>query len=158
MKKKSASPKVIEEDYNIMLAGLEVLNIHVEYLRAKRNNEVGLQGTNLLVNLSLDKNPSYSLVDRHVSIRQKYRLQLSVGDAPIATVEVVFVISAKANAGFDDRFFEVFKERNLTLWTFPYLRELVASVTTRLALPTVTLPPFLVHPSPMPPPTSRDAE
>jgi len=60
--------------------------------------------------------------------------------------EMLLEIEAKYRLVFDslepvpDGFFEVFREFNLRITTMPYFRELVASVTGRMEIPTLTLP------------------
>ena len=44
-------------------------------------------------------------------------------------------------------FFDVFRELNLRMTTLPYFRELVASITGRMELPTLTLPYNLFIPT-----------
>ena len=43
-------------------------------------------------------------------------------------------------------FFEVFRELNLRLTTFPYFRELVSAMTGRMQLPILTLPLNIIPP------------
>lgn len=60
--------------------------------------------------------------------------------------EMLLEIEAKYRLIFDapvpvpDGFFEVFRELNLRITTMPYFRELVASMTGRMGIPTLTLP------------------
>ena len=60
--------------------------------------------------------------------------------------EMLLEIKAKYRLVFDtsepvpDGFFEVFRDLNLRITTMPYFRELVASMTGRMNIPTLTLP------------------
>lgn len=53
-----------------------------------------------------------------------------------ATYRLVFRASEPVPAGF----FDVFRELNLRMITMPYFRELLASTTGRMELPTLTIP------------------
>ncbi len=60
--------------------------------------------------------------------------------------EMLLEIKAKYRLVFDtsepipDGFFEAFRDLNLRITTMPYFRELVASMTGRMNIPTLTLP------------------
>lgn len=60
--------------------------------------------------------------------------------------EMLLEVDAKYRLVFDsiepvpEGFFEVFSELNLHVTTMPYFRELVASITGRMEIPTLTLP------------------
>ena len=56
---------------------------------------------------------------------------------------VIFNMNEPVPSGF----FEVFRGLNLKMTTLPYFRELVASVTARMELPTLTLPYNLFIPN-----------
>lgn len=55
-------------------------------------------------------------------------------------IECSFSLLFKSKDRMDDDFFEVFKEVNLPLNTWPYVREFVDNMTTRMHIPPLTLP------------------
>lgn len=70
-------------------------------------------------------------------------------------IEATFLLlySIKSVEGLDDVSFSSFAELNGTYNAWPYWREFVQSITSRMELPTLTVPVFRI-----PPPTAKPAE
>jgi hypothetical protein len=59
---------------------------------------------------------------------------------PIMKVSVKFAVTYSSKIPMEDKFFKQFKESNLSVNTWPYLREFVHNSLSRMGLPTLILP------------------
>jgi len=69
-----------------------------------------------------------------------------------AKYRIVFDMPEPVPSGF----FEVFRELNLRITTMPYFRELIASITGRMEIPTLTLP-YAIYAGPFGEPEELEA-
>lgn len=87
---------------------------------------------------------SYNQTDENIiEIMSSYKVIAYAGKKTnyAVMIKATFILSILAPDGnFDDDFFEIFKEVNLPLNVWPYLREFVQSMTYRMNLPPLTLP------------------
>ena len=69
-----------------------------------------------------------------------YRLRGERDNEMLLEVEAKYRLVFDASQPIPDGFFEVFRDLNLRITTMPYFRELIASITGRMEIPTLTLP------------------
>lgn len=69
-----------------------------------------------------------------------YKLRGQRGGTALLCIDAKYRLHFDAPEPVPDGFFEVFQDLNLRMTTMPYFRELVASITGRMELPTLTLP------------------
>lgn len=69
-----------------------------------------------------------------------YHLTGLQGDATTLRLDARYCLAFDTDNPVPPGFFDVFRDLNLKMTTLPYFRELVASVTGRMELPTLTLP------------------
>ncbi len=69
-----------------------------------------------------------------------YQLTGSQDDTVVLRIEATFCVIFGANERVPEGFSDIFNTNNLPLTTMPYFREIVASLTGRMGLPTFTIP------------------
>lgn len=69
-----------------------------------------------------------------------YHLTGLQDDAATLRLDARYCLAFDTDGPVPPGFFDVFRDLNLKMTTLPYFRELVASVTGRMELPTLTLP------------------
>lgn len=69
-----------------------------------------------------------------------YNVRVVSDEAPLAEMEVTFGLDFQSAEPPSDRLFAVFREVNLPVNTWPYLREFVGTMTARMNWLTTTLP------------------
>jgi preprotein translocase subunit SecB len=70
-----------------------------------------------------------------------YKLTGQVDDDKVVfDLEATYLLVFSSQELVSDEFFEIFKDMNLAVHTWPFFRELVSSMTGRTSLPTLTLP------------------
>ena len=100
---------------------------------------------NFAKSLKVDINLSSSSFQKHdnnVDIDIKCRLVVfeEKKSQYAVLLESFYRMSIIAGEGFDEDFFEIYKEINLPVNIWPYFREFVANTTYRMNMPSVTLP------------------
>ncbi len=112
-------------------------------LRAVRLHELQTQchhsvAGNARINISTDAGSRHE--NGELLIDARYKIDASNETHKLFTIEVVFVVALTAPDELPEGFIEVYIANNLNLTVFPYVRELVASLTSRMGLPSLTLP------------------
>ncbi|MEN6356632.1 MAG: hypothetical protein ABFD83_06055 [Armatimonadota bacterium] len=82
-------------------------------------------------------NPS----DNSFNALHSYKLTgLLDGDKVIFELEASYLLSFSSKELVGNEFFDIFKDMNLAVHTWPFFREFVSSMTARTNLPVLTLP------------------
>ncbi len=137
----SEKKKLSREEYNSIINGMELQELFLIKGNFYLNSEHLAEKSSVNINTSavLEK------IDEEKSIViHKYELKVSDKDSKKnllkinANYKLVFFTEKK----FSEEFFEVFKNANLPINTWPYFREYVNNITFRMNLPPLTLPLF----------------
>ena len=134
-KKESISP----DKYREILNGLNLESIYLSTSKSavdKKNIAADLR-------ISIHDEASFEKKDNKiVEISHKYKLEATNTKLKKRTlnIECVFCLIYSFEEDFTTDFFEVFKEINLALNTWPFFREFVFNITSRMNVPPLTLP------------------
>jgi len=95
---------------------------------------------------NIDKAAEYKLTPYGFKVRSAYVLKATQGqpEKAYAKIECIFIVEYASEKPMTDAIFEIFKDVNLPLNTWPYFREFVEQATCRMGLPSLTLPVFQV--------------
>lgn len=95
------------------------------------------------VKKKIDDEASYEMLsDNTVAILVSYMLRARVRNQVVAKVSANYRLIFHSSETFSDEFFAIYKAVSLHLNSWPFFRELVASLTARMNVPRLTLPLF----------------
>ena len=140
MKKKK---RIAPEDYRKILAGLELIDISLSRSESFFNKDLKITFSKLNVNIS--DNSNFTLSENgFVDIIQSYKLKAFdlESETIFLTVNATFNVRMKSTEPFTKDFFDIYKELTLQINTWPYFRELVQNMTSRMNISPLTLPLF----------------
>ena len=133
--KKALAPDV----YRKIIEGLELNNVYL--ISSSANIERENIGTDVSIKVSdeasftktpkgdIEVTQEYSIEAKNRALKKKY---LNI------KCKYCFIYSSKLE--FTEEFFETFKKANLPVNTWPYFREFVYNITSRMYIPPFTLP------------------
>jgi len=131
------NPPITPELYLQTLEELALRAVCVDEISATCNRDV-LDGGRTTINMASKNFERQTPDEYHVYIT--YQLTGVQDEVSVLKIEATFCVIFDTTERVPDGFFEVFSENNLVLTTMPYFRELIASVTGRMGLPTLTIP------------------
>lgn len=73
-------------------------------------------------------------------LQSRHRITVRNQKHELFTIDALFVVVLTAPDELPDEFIEIYVANNLGLTVFPYVREVVGSMTSRMGLPPLTLP------------------
>lgn len=134
-------PKVTPAIYNEFIKGLEIAEIRLERLRADFHGADNTFEGDLSIAYK-DTKKYEKQKNGEYKISHKYNITFSTEDkgAVFFKFGCTFALVLKTPAELTPGLWRVFKERNLYMNTWPYLRELFQNTITRFNLPPLTLP------------------
>lgn len=131
-----SKPKITPEQYRKALAGIQLREVYLQSCSSDVNREKF--GQNIDVKISDDAN--YNEQDDNIKISHSYKLRASRGKNHLVKIDCTFCVIVNSKEKFTDDFFDVYKNTSLNILTWPYLRELVQNLTSRMNIPPLTLP------------------
>jgi preprotein translocase subunit SecB len=140
MNDKSTGKKdIAPELYRKILNGLELRNLYLTSCTSSIDRNNG--GAD--VKIKINDEAAFSKSEKNeIAITQKYSIdaknQTSKKKFLNIKCEYCFVYTSKED--FTEEFFEVFKKANLPINSWPFFRELVYNLTSRMYIPPLTLP------------------
>ena len=130
------SPKIYRE----ILSGILLDHIYLFSLKVDFNDSLKPDG----IELKIKEKPSYILEENNLLITYEYELQgISTNDKiRFFKIKSIFKIiySVENPSDINDEFFEIFSHFTLEMLMWPYFRELVQNITSRMSIPPLTLP------------------
>lgn len=138
-KQKRISPK----DYSDTLKKIELTNLSLDSSTVKLNRE---EVANIGLVAKISDRVSYKQDNDELIVHHRYTLTVIREDKQQDKKHFFFKISAtfclffSANVTVNDDFFDIFKQKNIPVNTWPYFREFVQNTTQRMNIPPVTLP------------------
>lgn len=132
------------ELYQRTLEQLELQTVCLDEVKACCAREVTQDGQ---VDINLSAETEEHQTDNQYFAFITYRLRGQRGEDMLLEVEAKYRIVFDMAETIPKGFFEVFRELNLRITTMPYFRELVASITGRMEIPTLTLP-YVIYAAP----------
>lgn len=124
------------EEYNTFLQGLDLVHIALERVEAAQRSE--LLTENLPV--TTDTKSSYEYEDGKMTVRLYFRVVAKNKKKHALKVEGEYFLLYISKQPATDWLFDWYSESVLPLNIWPFIRELVHSMTIRMGLPPLTLP------------------
>lgn len=133
-------PKISPEEYRNLLDALELDTLYLIELSSKFNEDVNSPS------LKLDTNEKHSFLQEGSILKIIYSYKLMAIDE--STNDPAIVISTKYTVRYNltkdvsisKDFMSVFSELTLGMLLWPYFREMVSNVISRMGLPPLVLP------------------
>ncbi len=125
------------ELYRATLEQLDLQAVCLDELRACSDREVAQDGQ---VEIELSAESTFDQTETQFFTLITYRLRGKRGGEMLLEIDARYRLIFDAPELVPEGFFEVFRDLNLRITTMPYFRELVASITGRMEIPTLTLP------------------
>jgi preprotein translocase subunit SecB len=134
---KPAEPDI----YNKYVRSLELENVFLEKLKVELLGADSSVETNLEIKLE-DKARKINLANNKLKILHKYTVLFNREgkDETRFKFDCTFSVIYRASSDMSSAIWEVFKNRNVYLITWPYFRELFQNMLYRFNLPPITLP------------------
>lgn len=140
MNDKSADKKnIAPELYRKILSGLELKNLFL--ISCTSNIDRSSLGTEAGIKIVDDA--SYSKSEKNeIEITQKYSIEAKdqTSKKKFLNIKCEYHLIYTSREDFTEEFFEVFKKANLPINSWPFFRELVYNITSRMYIPPISLP------------------
>ncbi|HTE87079.1 MAG TPA: hypothetical protein VK821_20400 [Dehalococcoidia bacterium] len=126
------------DEYGSFIGQIELEEIWLGHAEVENAKEPGspLKTAEVAVGSGADWTPD----ERGFRARHRYTLDISDGDEDWGSIRLEFNLRFRSQAPMTDDIFDTFKDVNLPVNTWPYLREFVASMTGRMGWAQLTLP------------------
>ena len=137
--KKMKSQKISPQKYKEILKGLELESIYLKSCKCNINREKFSPN----LNFSIKDSASFNIEENgNIEIFHKYILH---GRKPrekqiIISIECTYCLIFSSEGNFSEEFFEIFKELNLAINSWPFFREFIHTITSKMNVPPLTLP------------------
>ncbi len=134
---KTQAARIDPKEYARILETLELKNLYLEKGSFNVNREQ-LKGS---LTLNIKDTFSYRSAESGIEIVAEYTL-MGKNKEKKSTIRLkaTFVLQYETPEEITDDFFDVFKEVSLPFIVWPFVREYVYSITSRMYLPPITLP------------------
>jgi len=140
MPRKKINFSLSPEIYRKILSGILLDRIYLFSLKVDFNDTLKPDG----IELKIKEKPSYEIEDNNLVVSYSYELQgvSSNDNTRFFKIKSIFKIiyDVENIAEINDEFFEIFSHFTLEILMWPYFRELVQSITSRMSIPPLTLP------------------
>ncbi len=123
--------------YQEMLEQLELQSVCLDELQSCCDREAAQDGQ---VEIKLAINSEARQTEANYFAFITYSLRGERDKEMLLEIKAKYRLVFNASEPVPDGFFDVFRDLNLRITTMPYFRELVASMTGRMNIPTLTLP------------------
>jgi len=123
--------------YNELLKHVELVDVHLQEIRASLGKWDPSERS--ILNFKED----FSVIENeadHVCIAVSYQLDAKSKRRNVFNIKARYQVTFKTSKPIPPEFFEMFNKWSLPVQTFPYLRELVNSMISRMGLPPLVLP------------------
>ncbi|WP_119313922.1 hypothetical protein [Calidithermus terrae] len=142
MSKRSANARsaLSPAEYGKFIEGLELFEVRLVRLNVEaRSFAIKPADTRLEV----ADEASYTLVDGGFEVFHRYSLlatDAQQSSEPVGRIEAEFGLRFTSAQPINQPYFEIFRDVNLPVNTWPYWRELVQAMTARMGWPPITMP------------------
>ncbi len=82
----------------------------------------------------------FHVVEETASVEVRYVLKAKTGDKGVFELEADFVYSYSVEGELPEAFYVIFKNNTVPLVSFPYIREIIHSMSAKAGLPSLVLP------------------
>lgn len=134
---KELQKKIPPKQYNELLDRLQLQDICLKTVKASLGTRVLTEKVNLDYREEAVVLPPEG---KKTEIEARYFFRATSGKKRVFNLDATYLVTLIAEADLPTEFFELYKTYSLPLHTFPYLRELVHGVISRMGLPPLILP------------------
>lgn len=134
----AAQPAIDFEEYRQFIAQIELRDVWL--VSSKAANKHGPIMPDEPVRVSVSDRSSWTEIDGGFRATAHYAVRFKSHRRLVATVEADFAADYDSEEPMTDECFALFARNNLPLNTWPYLREFLASITSRTGWMPFTLP------------------
>ncbi len=92
------------------------------------------------VTVAIDDNASYKNIENGFSVENSYTLTIKNHRKVALKIEATYLIMYSSKSEISDDFFDIYKKFSLPLNIWPYFRELVNTITSKMNIKPLTLP------------------
>ena len=130
------------EEYRKFLDGIELELIYLKDLKAKIDRESYLKASknSLIEKIEISMNAKYKNSKGQFKIENDLKIVIKFKNKQALKIETVFVLIFSSIIKMTDGYFEIYKDTSLPLNVWPFFREQVFSLTSKMNIPPLTLP------------------
>ena len=142
MNKNSQKNKALSNDaYSKLLEKIEIEDIVLIGLEAKRYPSKIEKD----INFGLKHEPEFIKKEENdFDIVDIYTITAKSGKRNIFKIRIKWLLNFSSEVEVDEKFFEIYAERSLILNTYPYVREIVQSITSKMDVPPLVMPLYKI--------------
>lgn len=137
MELKEATEKIDAQEYSKLLKRIEIKDCYLKRLQSFCSSRK--IGGRAAFNFNEDVG-QFSVVEESASVEVKYSLEVNSDDLNVLQLNADFVLAYSVEGELPEAFFVIFRSYTVPLQSFPYIRELAHSLTSRMGLPPLILP------------------
>ncbi|MDI6766122.1 MAG: hypothetical protein QME52_04790 [Bacteroidota bacterium] len=136
----TSKPKLSPEDYRKILGGVNLIEISLKESKTFVNKDIR-STTDLEIGIR-DESHFEQEKEGVINILQRYELDARKPKSKSRYIQIslTFLVRMNCKEPFTEDFFSIYKEVSLQLNTWPFFREFVHSMTSRMNIPPMTLP------------------
>ncbi|MGV2384308.1 MAG UNVERIFIED_CONTAM: hypothetical protein LOD86_03430 [Thermobifida fusca] len=135
----SAVPAISPDEYSAFIQQIELQDIWLR--EARVTNNLGPQ-TPEQSTLKFEVDATWEPLPGGFRALHRYRVLFETTDELLAEIDVTFGVDFTSDIPMTDEIFAIFQDVNLPVNTWPYLREFVATVMSRMGWAIFTIPAF----------------
>lgn len=142
MSTKLEKPRISPEDYKKIIKGIDLISISMKESKSFLNLDTKISSE---LNINIKDEASFETKDNNeVFVFHKYVVDARKPNSKsrFIQIDVTFLIRLSSKENFTDDFFDIYKNVSLHLNTWPYLREFINQMTSRMNVPPLTIPLF----------------
>ena len=129
--------KMTPQEYRTILDEIELQSLYLKKLDSYILHDQISEGMSIVIK----DNSTYSNTEEGFVVESRYTLNAKNQQKKIVLkIDCVFGIIFNSSKDITDSFFEIYKDLSLPLNVWPFFREMVNSITSRMNIPPLTLP------------------
>jgi len=133
--------KISPEKYSDMLSHLELINIIVSDIKSSINRKLFFSNITEQPKINLDETSDIIEIKDNSSVLEvDYTITAKVGSKQLFNINIKYCVFFSHSIIIPKEFFVLYKTYSLPLQTYPYLRELVNSIISKMGFPPLILP------------------
>ncbi len=131
--------KIAREEYHSILKGIDLKNIYLKSLKTDIKHDLITEA------MSVNIKQKAGYLNIKDGFKAEYKCNIIVKNnkkVQVLKIECVFEAIFSSTKKITNEFFEIYQGLSLPLNLWPFARELVNSITSRMYIPPLTLPLF----------------
>ena len=137
MNLKEAQEKLTAKDYREALVNIELRDVHLKELNCLLHSRNVSSSAN--INFQ-DETSEIKIVEDKATVEHRYTVKVTSGEKDIFDVTATYILIYELKKTLPEEFFVIYKNISLPVHTYPFFRELVSSISTKMGLPNLIIP------------------